>query len=153
MVLLSDEKLSDSEQALYLLVLGASLPAIEADSVTESVLLRSVPFILDPTRLYDVGNFRHRRPIDLSCPPAAARPSASLSPLPPSIVHRLSARIADKPCSFFGSYTFLTDPCLFPVAHSQNQRTPPFLVFLIGRLAPVPFSLQTSPSSSSRPLI
>ena len=49
MILLSDEKLSDSEQALYLLVLGASLPAIEADSVTESVLLRSVPFILDPT--------------------------------------------------------------------------------------------------------
>ena len=42
MILLSDEKLSDSEQALYLLVLGASLPAIEADSVTESVLLRSI---------------------------------------------------------------------------------------------------------------
>ena len=42
MVLLSDEKLSDSEQALYLLVLAASLPAIEAESVTESVLLRSI---------------------------------------------------------------------------------------------------------------
>ena len=89
------QKLSDSEQALYLLVLGASLPAIEADSVTESVLLRSVPFILDPddyTMSETLGtNARSIRGV-LRLPPAPL----PLSPLPPSIV-QASARIADKP--------------------------------------------------------